>query len=70
MSDVPTSEQEQRARWDLLLLDIEQSTEQLRQLKTAEGGRLAIQAITATGAVFSAGGVVGGVVVRLLSGRG
>jgi len=38
MTDIilPTSEQEQRARWDLLLLDIEHRTEQLRRMKTYE----------------------------------
>lgn len=30
----PTDEQEQRAKWDLLLLDIETRTEQLRHSKT------------------------------------
>jgi hypothetical protein len=29
----PTPEQQQRAKWDLLLLDIEHRTEQLRQMK-------------------------------------
>jgi len=31
---LPSDEQQQRAKWDLLLLDIEHRTEQLRQLKT------------------------------------
>jgi hypothetical protein len=65
---VPTREQEQRAKWNLLLLDIEQRTEQIRQMKSFEGRRLAIQAVTAAAAVFAAGGVVGGLIVRLLSG--
>ena len=30
---IPTSEQQQRAQWDLLLLDIETRSEQLRQLQ-------------------------------------
>jgi hypothetical protein len=30
----PTPEQVQRAKWDLMLLDIEHRTEQLRQLKS------------------------------------
>lgn len=38
---IPTTEQEQRAKWDLLLLDIETRTEQLRQLKRFEPWRLA-----------------------------
>lgn len=87
---VPTSEQQQRAKWDLLLLDIEHRTEELRRMKTIgndlllldiehrseqvrqmkafEGRRLIIQAVTAAAAVFAAGGVVGGLIVRLLSG--
>ena len=40
---LPTPEQSQRAKWDLLLLDIETRTEQLRQLKTFEPRRLMIQ---------------------------
>lgn len=67
---LPTSEQDQRAKWDLLLLDIEQRTEQVRQLKGFEGKRLVIQGITAAAAVFAAGGVVGGLFVRLLTGHG
>jgi hypothetical protein len=63
---IPTDEQ-QRARWDLLLLDIEQRIVQVRQLKAYEGPRLWIQAITAA-AVFAAGGVVGGLITRLLIG--
>jgi hypothetical protein len=62
---VPDEQQQQRARWDLLLLDIEQRTEQVRQLKTYEGPRLIVQAITAAAAVFAAGGVVGGLIVNL-----
>jgi len=66
MSDIPLpSVEQQRAKWDLLLLDIEHRTEQLRQMKTFEGRRLAIQAIMAAAAVFAAGGVVGGVIVNL-----
>lgn len=34
MSATPTDEQTQRAKWDLLLLDIETRSEQLRLLKT------------------------------------
>ena len=63
---LPTDEQQQRARWDLLLLDLEHRAEQIRQLKTHEGRRLVIQVVTAAAAVFAAGGVVGGVIVRLL----
>ena len=77
METPPTDEEQQRAKWSLLLLDIEHRTEQVRQLKSIdltnksyEGRRLAIQAITAAAAVFAAGGVVGGLLVRLLSGHG
>jgi hypothetical protein len=52
---LPSSEQEQRARWDLLLLDLEQRAEQVRQLKTYEGKRLIIQGMTAGAALFAAG---------------
>ena len=69
-----TQEQEQRARWDLLLLDLEHRAEQVREPKTIdltnkgyEGKRLVIQAITAA-AVFAAGGVVGGLIVKILGG--
>jgi len=58
------TEAQQRARWDLLLLDIEQRTEQIRQMKT-RGRRLAIQAVTAAAAVFVAGVVVGALIVWL-----
>lgn len=50
----PTPEQEQRARWDLLLTDIELKQEQLRQLKTFEPWKLAF-AGTAGAALFAAG---------------
>jgi hypothetical protein len=60
----PSTEQEQRAKWDLLLLDIETRTEQLRQLKTYEGWRLAIQATSAAAAVFIAGAAVGGLLTH------
>ena len=38
--------------------------------KSYEGRRLIIQAVTATAAIFAAGGVVGGLLVRILSGHG
>jgi hypothetical protein len=58
MTDIaiaPTTEQEQRAKWDLLLLDLETRAEQVRQLKTYEGKRLVIQGLTAGAALFAAG---------------
>lgn len=55
MNDVvPTPEQEQRAKWDLLLLDIELRTEQLRQLKRFEPWKLAASLSTASVVVGSA----------------
>jgi hypothetical protein len=64
-----TQEQEQRERWDLLLLDLEHRAEQVRQLKPYEGGRLVIPAtIAAFAALFAAGGVVGGLIVKILGG--
>ena len=65
---MPPDEQQERARWDLLLLDLEHRAEQVGQLKTYEGWRLAIPATTAAAAVFAAGGVVGGLIARLLIG--
>jgi hypothetical protein len=51
-TSVPTPEQQQRAAWDLLLLDIEMRTVQLRQLKTYEPWKLA--------AVLASAGAVAG----------
>lgn len=66
---VPSAEQEQRAKWDLLLLDIEHRSEQLRQLKAYEPKRLIVQALVAAGTLLAAGGVVGGLITRLLAGQ-
>jgi hypothetical protein len=65
---VPTAEQEQRAKWDLLLLDIEHRSEQLRQLKVFEPRRMIIQGVTATAVLVGAGAALGGVLVKLLIG--
>lgn len=67
---LPTAEEQQRAQWDLLLRDLELRAEQVRQIKTFEGWRLLFAGMTATAAIFAAGGVVGGLLVRLLSGHG
>jgi hypothetical protein len=56
---VPTPEQEQRAKWDLLLLDIETRSEQVRQLKRYEPWRLAA-------ALSSAAAVAGSAVAALI----
>jgi hypothetical protein len=66
---MPSAEQEARAKWDLVLLDIEHRTEQVRQMKAYEGKRLFIQGVTAAATLFAAGGVVGGLIVRLLAGH-
>lgn len=50
----PTEEQQQRAKWDLLLLDIEMRTEQLRQIKTHEGWKLAFSGMIAGAAIVAA----------------
>jgi hypothetical protein len=55
----PTDEQQQRAKWDLLLLDIETRTVQLRQLKVYEPWRLAA-------ALASASAVAGSAVAALI----
>ena len=52
---VPTPEQQQRAQWDLLLLDLETRSEQLRQLKTFEPRKLLLSGITTGAAVFGSG---------------
>lgn len=61
---VPTSEQEQRARWDLLLLDLEFRAEQVRQIKrtpvSIEVLKLIVSAVTA--AVVFVGGVGAGTI--------
>jgi hypothetical protein len=65
MTTLPTDEEQQRAKWDLLLTDIELRLEQVRQLKTYEPLRLWVQALTAFAAVFAAGGVIGGLIIHL-----
>jgi hypothetical protein len=57
MSDtpLPSEEQKQRAKWDLLLTDIEYRQEQLRQAKHYEPWRIAFAGMTAGAALFAAG---------------
>jgi len=62
---LPSPEQTQRAQWDLLLTDLEYRGEQLRQIKVFEPRRMWISAVTAAAALMGAGGVVGGLLVRL-----
>jgi hypothetical protein len=59
----PTEEQQQRAKWDLLLLDIELRTDQLRQLKRYEPLRLFVPLLMAAAIV---GGAVGALIVHLI----
>lgn len=61
---VPSEEQLQRAKWDLLLLDIEQRSEQLRQLKATPTRIVVLQLVVsaATAAVVVIGGVAGGII--------
>ena len=63
---LPTAEQQQRAKWDLLLLDIETRTEQLRQLKVYEPRRLVFMGLTSGAALFGAGAAVATIALRLL----
>jgi hypothetical protein len=64
---VPSAEQEQRAKWDLLLLDLEHRAGQVRQMKAFEGRRLIVQPIGAAAAVFIAGAAVGAMLLNTLS---
>ena len=61
-----TLAQQEEAKNDLLLADIEMRLEQVRQLKSYEPRRLWIQAITALAALFGAGAAVGAVITTLL----
>lgn len=65
---LPTDEQVQRAEWDLLLLDIETRTEQLRQIKTFEPRRLVIQGVTASAVLMGAGAAIGALLLKLAMG--
>ena len=80
MAETPTADQEQRAKWDLALADLEKRAEEIRQLKTIdidmklrlyrlEPWKIALTTVSATTAVFVAGGVVGGLLVRMLTGH-
>ena len=52
---LPTDEQKQRAKWDLLLADLEYRQEQLRQSKQYEPLALGLCRMTAGAALFAAG---------------
>jgi hypothetical protein len=66
MSLPPTPEQQERAKWDLRLLDIETRTEQVRRLKTYEGWLLI--AMTAV-AIFGAGAAFATLILHLTGWR-
>ena len=59
---LPSPEQQQRAKWDLLLLDIELRTEQVRQIKRYEPWKLAA---TLTGTVVALAGALAGAILWL-----
>jgi hypothetical protein len=61
---LPTPEQEQRAKWDLLLTDLEYRSEQLRQLKTFEPRRLVLSGIATGAAVFGSGAAAAGLILH------
>jgi hypothetical protein len=65
---IPTAEQEQRARWDLLLTDLELRSEQLRQTRAYEPRRLFIQGVTAFAVTLGAGAALGAVLLRVIQG--
>jgi hypothetical protein len=54
-AEAVTTEQEQRAKWDLLLLDLERRTEQVRLLKSPDPCWLVLQGLVAGAALFAAG---------------
>jgi hypothetical protein len=62
MSVPPPPEQEQRVKSDLLLLDVETRTQQIRRLKTYE--RWLLITLTAT-TIFAAGAAVATLILRL-----
>lgn len=66
---LPTDEQRQRAKWDLLLTDLELRAEQVRQTKAYEPRRIFIQAVTAAAAIFVAGAALGAFALRLITGH-
>lgn len=63
MNGTPSPEQEQRAKWDLLLLDLELRAEQVRQLKRYEPLRLTALLTTT---VIALGGAIGAAIHFLL----
>lgn len=62
---LPTEEQRQRAKWDLLLTDLELRSEQLRQMKRYEPWRLAAAIVGAGAGLLAAGAAIGVLLARL-----
>ena len=64
MTSASTQEQGERARWDRLLLDLEQRAEQVRRLKSPEPRRLLIQGLAAGAVLLGAGAALGAILVQ------
>ena len=64
MTSASTQEQGERARWDRLLLDLEQRAEQVRRLKSPEPRRLLILGLAAGAVLLGAGAALGAILVR------
>ncbi len=62
---LPTDDQRQRAKWDLLLADLELRAEQVRQMKHYEPWRLAAAMATAAAGLLGAGAAIGVLLARL-----
>jgi hypothetical protein len=61
-----TVDQREEAKHDLVLADLEKRLEEIRQLKTYEGWRLAFQGLTAGATLFAAGAAVGALLVHFV----
>jgi fatty acid desaturase len=59
IATVPSDDQKQRAAWDLLLLDIEHRTEQVRQLKSYEPWRVIFAGFISGAAILAVGVAIG-----------
>jgi hypothetical protein len=61
---MPDEDEERQLRIDLMTIQIERLRQEIRM----ENRRFFVQAITASAAIFAAGGVVGGLIVKLIVG--
>ena len=59
-----TVDQRDEAKHDLVLADLEKRLEEIRQLKTYEGWRLAFEGLTAGAAIMTAGVAIGALLVH------